>query len=175
MCTTSFNVKNPSIFVFRVNSENKRRSAARALLQSCTVYCAVRTEFLDNITKASCFWSDNPSCYCILSTNSSRFNFIRINPFSLEQWYSTWGKRTPGGMRRHLRGYVKLKKYILFHDKHWIIRARFRVSHKWPDVRTCDLGAQFLSLSLSLSLLYPILIWAASFILFHTVHIILLC
>jgi hypothetical protein len=31
----------------------------------------------------------------------------------LEQWYSTWGTR------RHLRGYVKLKKAnILFHDKH---------------------------------------------------------
>jgi hypothetical protein len=43
-----------------------------------------------------------------------------------------------------------------------------------PDVRTCDLGAPFLSLSLSLSLLYAILIWAASFILFHIVHIILL-
>jgi hypothetical protein len=38
-----------------------------------------------------------------------------------------------------------------------------------PDVRTCDLGALF---SLSLSLLYSILIWAASFILFHIVHII---
>jgi hypothetical protein len=55
--------------------------------------------------------------------------------------------------------------------------ARFRVSHNRPDVRTCDLGATFvsLSLSLSLSLLYAILIWAASFILFYTVHIILLC
>jgi hypothetical protein len=31
----------------------------------------------------------------------------------LEQWYSTWGTR------RHLRGYVKLKKInILLHDKH---------------------------------------------------------
>jgi hypothetical protein len=25
----------------------------------------------------------------------------------LEQWYSTWGTRTPRGTRRHLRGYVK--------------------------------------------------------------------
>jgi hypothetical protein len=25
----------------------------------------------------------------------------------VEQWYSTWGTRTPGGTRRHLRGYVK--------------------------------------------------------------------
>jgi hypothetical protein len=24
-----------------------------------------------------------------------------------DQWYSTWGTRTPGGTRRHLRGYVK--------------------------------------------------------------------
>jgi hypothetical protein len=93
---------------------------------------------------------------------------------TVEQWYSNWGTCTLGGTRRHLRGYVKLTKInILFHDKHWIIRARFRVSHKRPDVRTCDLGASFLSLSLSL--LYAILIWAASFILSHTVHIILLC
>jgi hypothetical protein len=47
------------------------------------------------------------------------------------------------------------------------------VSHNRPDVRTCDLGEPFVSLSLSL--LYAILIWAASFILFHTVHIIVLC
>ena len=47
----------------------------------------------------------------------------------------------------------------------------FTVSNNRPDVRTCDLGAPFVSLSL----LYAILIWAASFILFHTVHIILLC
>jgi hypothetical protein len=46
-----------------------------------------------------------------------------------------------------------------------------------PDARTRDLEAPFLSLSLSLSvsLLYAILICAASFILFHIVHIILLC
>jgi hypothetical protein len=33
----------------------------------------------------------------------------------LHQWYSTLGTRTPGGTRRHLRGYVKLKinKYII--------------------------------------------------------------
>jgi hypothetical protein len=45
-------------------------------------------------------------------------------PSALFQWYS------PGGTRRHLRGYVKLYIYILFHDKHWIIWVRFRVSHK---------------------------------------------
>ena len=33
---------------------------------------------------------------------------------ALGQWYSTWGTRTPGGMRRHLRGYVKLKKIYYF-------------------------------------------------------------
>jgi hypothetical protein len=43
-----------------------------------------------------------------------------------------------------------------------------------PDVRICDLGAPF-SLSLSLCILYASLILAASFILFHIVHIILLC
>jgi hypothetical protein len=34
----------------------------------------------------------------------------------LDQWYSTGGTRTPGGTRRHLRGYVKFKIsiYILF-------------------------------------------------------------
>jgi hypothetical protein len=32
----------------------------------------------------------------------------------LGQWYSTWDTRTPGGTRRHLRGYVKLKKYIYY-------------------------------------------------------------
>jgi hypothetical protein len=37
-----------------------------------------------------------------------------------------------------------------------------------PDLRTFDLGAPFLFLSHSL--LYAILIWAASFILFHTVR-----
>jgi hypothetical protein len=90
----------------------------------------------------------------------------------LDQWYSTWGTRTPGGTRRHLKGYVKLKKInILFHDKHWIIRARFRVSHKRPERKDMRFGSAILSLSL----LYAILIWAASFILFHIVHISLLC
>jgi hypothetical protein len=36
----------------------------------------------------------------------------------LKQRYSTWGTRTPGGTRRHLRGYVKLKKKKYIHDKH---------------------------------------------------------
>ena len=27
--------------------------------------------------------------------------------YCLDQWYSTWGMRIPGGTRRHLRGYVK--------------------------------------------------------------------
>jgi hypothetical protein len=36
----------------------------------------------------------------------------------LGQWYSTWGTRIPGGTRRHLRGYVKLKEInILLYDK----------------------------------------------------------
>ena len=33
--------------------------------------------------------------------------------YRLEQWYSTWGTRTPGGTRRHVRGYVKFKKNII--------------------------------------------------------------
>jgi hypothetical protein len=47
------------------------------------------------------------------------------------------------------RGYVKLKKInILFHDKHWIIRARFRVSHKRPRCKDMRFGsAIFFSLS----------------------------
>ena len=28
----------------------------------------------------------------------------------LDQWCSTWGTRTPGGKRRHLRGVRKIKK-----------------------------------------------------------------
>jgi hypothetical protein len=28
---------------------------------------------------------------------------------AIDQWYSTGGTRTPGGTRRHLRGYVKFK------------------------------------------------------------------
>jgi hypothetical protein len=52
------------------------------------------------------------------------------------------------------------------------------VSHKRPGHKDMRFGSAIflsLSLSLSLSLLYAILIWAASFILSHTVHIILLC
>jgi hypothetical protein len=49
------------------------------------------------------------------------------------------------------RGYIKLKKiYILFHDKHWIIRARFWVSHKRPGCKDMRFG-RAISLSLSLS------------------------
>jgi hypothetical protein len=28
----------------------------------------------------------------------------------VEQWSSTWGKRTPGNKRRHLRGHVEMGK-----------------------------------------------------------------
>jgi hypothetical protein len=39
-----------------------------------------------------------------------------VERYGLKQWYSTGGTRTPGGTRRHLRGYVKFKIsiYILF-------------------------------------------------------------
>jgi hypothetical protein len=73
---------------------------------------------------------------------------------SKNQWYSTWGTRTPGGNRRHLRRYVKLKKNIinvLFHDKHWIIRARFRVSHKRSGRKVMRFGSAAIFFSLSLS------------------------
>jgi hypothetical protein len=44
-----------------------------------------------------------------LTTNSNYFSKQHTR-VSLRQWYSTWGTRTPGGTRRHLRGYVKLNK-----------------------------------------------------------------
>jgi hypothetical protein len=28
------------------------------------------------------------------------------------QWYATWGMHTPGGTRRHLRGYVKSHQLV---------------------------------------------------------------
>jgi hypothetical protein len=34
----------------------------------------------------------------------------KIRLVTLDQWDSTRGTRTPGDTRRHLRGYVKLKK-----------------------------------------------------------------
>jgi hypothetical protein len=48
----------------------------------------------------------------------SNLVYFMISPGHLEQWYSTGGTRTPGGTRRHLRGYVKFKIsiYILFHE-----------------------------------------------------------
>jgi hypothetical protein len=40
-------------------------------------------------------------------------------------------------MQKYFMGYVKLKKmYILFCDKHRIIRARFRVNHRITTPRT---------------------------------------
>jgi hypothetical protein len=46
------------------------------------------------------------------------------------QWYSIWGSRTPGGTRKRLTEYIKWEK--IFRFKHWIIRARFRVSRRRP-------------------------------------------
>jgi hypothetical protein len=45
-----------------------------------------------------------------------------------------------------------------------MIRARFRVSHRRPGRKDIRFGS---AIYLSLSLLYAILIWAASLILFH--------
>jgi hypothetical protein len=85
------------------------------------------------------------------------------------------GVRVPPGVREDiLGGKWNQKENILFHDKHGIIRARFRVSHNRPGSKNMRFGSAICSLSLSLSLLYVILIWAASFILFHIVHIIYL-
>jgi hypothetical protein len=55
--------------------------------------------------------------YCVMKRKSGFFKGFEVWRL-LDQWYLTWGTRTPGGTRRHLRGYVKLKKYIYFHDKH---------------------------------------------------------
>jgi hypothetical protein len=50
-------------------------------------------------------------CFMVLS-------YFRIPRNAIDQWYSTGDTRTPGGTRRHLRGYVKFKisLYILFHE-----------------------------------------------------------
>jgi hypothetical protein len=50
-----------------------------------------------------------PLSYSKCSTKHARKDYNDLN-----QWYSTWGTRTPGGTRRHLRGYVKLKKLYYF-------------------------------------------------------------
>jgi hypothetical protein len=56
---------------------------------------------------------------------------------TLGQWSSTWGVYNPDCKRSHLLGYsktffgiCKIKKKLLFRDKHWIIRSRCRVSHR---------------------------------------------
>jgi hypothetical protein len=63
-------------------------------------------------------------------------------------WSTTWGTRTPGGTRRHVRGtwkhltgYVKSKN-LLFCHKHWIIKTRFRVSHRTPGRKDFRLTGQ---------------------------------
>jgi hypothetical protein len=37
-------------------------------------------------------------------------------PYCLHQWYSTWGRRTPGVMRRQIRGKTNLKKINIKQD-----------------------------------------------------------
>jgi hypothetical protein len=34
-------------------------------------------------------------------------NHLKVTINVLDQWYSTWGTRTPGGARRHVRRYIK--------------------------------------------------------------------
>jgi hypothetical protein len=71
---------------------------------------------------------------------------------SLKQWSLTWGTRNLEGTRRHLAGYVKFKKK-LFHGKHWIIMARFRVSDRRRGCKDIRFETA-ISLSLSLSLIW---------------------
>jgi hypothetical protein len=77
-------------------------------------FCSIRVRYLLSIL---CHPEDGGSTF--LSNVSER-------PWRdiLDQWYSTWGTRTPGGTRRHLRGYVKFKKnynniiiYLLFNSR----------------------------------------------------------
>jgi hypothetical protein len=49
------------------------------------------------------------------------------------------------GMRKHLTGYVKLKKKI--RDKHYIIKSRFGDSNRRPGRKYIRFGEPFLSLS----------------------------
>jgi hypothetical protein len=134
-----------------------KKATSRALL----TVCFMQVYFSACYLMVSCLAWSSTLRKRALSSSETPVNVHRTPwRYTLEQWFSTWGTR------RHFRGYVKLKIYALFHDKHWIIRALFRVSHRKPDVRIFDLGAPFLSLSL----LYAILISAASFILFHAVR-----
>jgi hypothetical protein len=47
--------------------------------------------------------TDKNVCRYSLSSGSVRYDL-------LDQWYLTWGMRTPGGTQRHLTGYAKLQK-----------------------------------------------------------------
>jgi hypothetical protein len=80
---------------------------------------------------------------------STIFNVV-LGP---EQWSSTWSTRIAEGTRRHLRGVPEniipgmLNGEKIFRDKHGIIRARFRVSHRRPGRKDIRFGsAIFLSL-----------------------------
>jgi hypothetical protein len=91
----------------------------------------------------------------------------RQNVMYLEQWSSTWGTRIAGCTRIPLTGYVKLKKKI-FCDKHRIIGARFRVSHRRPG----HMGIRFQSatfLSYNFALLKCI--WSfINFVWYYLIH-----
>jgi hypothetical protein len=62
-------------------------------------------------------------------------------------------------------GYVKFKKIYYFMINTEYSGPDLGLATRDPDIRTCDLGEPFF-----LSLLYVVLIWAASFILFHIVR-----
>jgi hypothetical protein len=58
------------------------------------------------------------------------------------------------GYEKTSYGYVQLKKKILFRDKHWGIRARFRVSRRRPERKDIEFGSVIFSLSFILVIDY---------------------
>jgi hypothetical protein len=62
------------------------------------------------------------SGYFLRHSKGNHIGWLRIYSVVLKQWYSTWGTRTPGGTRRHLRGYVKLK-YIRVYIYYFMINT----------------------------------------------------
>jgi hypothetical protein len=99
------------------------------------------------IDKSVIFWDVTP-CSQVEHTELSSSGLqseVGVPPGEREDnLFGTW---------KHLMDYVKLAKNILFRDKGWIIRTRFRLATGDTDVRVFDLEASFL-FSLSLSHIY---------------------
>ena len=89
-----------------------------AITQASGRSCCVRSAFITMLESG--FQLDFYVRTCVLKSDLRRaFRYVnhRVNsgcPYCVDQWYSTWGTRTPGGSRRHHRGHVKLKKYIYY-------------------------------------------------------------